>query len=293
MATTTVQERFLAGKAATRGMNNPILDPTYGGQMGFGPDLRYWVNNANQKQQNLIPILIEAPRGFQYLNNPEKRVEILRAMVEIHPRSIEGLDASMNVQVDGTPVSGDGQQQQEFVNVTREVSQPTFVWDEKYGRPFGLTLEDWVSQTMADPATKVANVVTIDGNRPTDMLPDQYAMTMLFIEPDPTMRSVIKAFLCTNMFPQGKVGDYTGRRDITQPLQLVQYSQQFTALTQVGAGVNLIAQSVLEGININNANPNMRAAFIQEISKDVLASANGYGKQVADFAANAISIPGV
>ena len=65
--------------------------------------------------------------------------------------------------------------------MTREVSQPTFVWDEKYGRPFGLTLEDWVSQTMADPATKVANVVTIDGNRPTDMLPDKYAMTMLFI----------------------------------------------------------------------------------------------------------------
>ena len=290
MATTTVQERFLAGKAATRGMNNPILDPTYGGQMGFGPDLRYWVNNANQKQQNLIPILIEAPRGFQYLNNPEKRVEILRAMVEIHPRSIEGLDASMNVQVDGTPVSGDGQQQQEFVNVTREVSQPTFVWDEKYGRPFGLTLEDWVSQTMADPATKVANVVTIDGNRPTDMLPDQYAMTMLFIEPDPTMRSVIKAFLCTNMFPQGKIADYTARRDITQPFTLVQYSQQFTALTQVGAGVNQIAQTVLEGININNANPNLRAAFIQEISKDVLAASNGFGPQVADFSANAINI---
>lgn len=292
MAATSVQERFLAGKAVALGMNNPVIDPTQGGQMGFGPDLRYWVNNANLKQQNLIPILVEAPRAFSYLNDSAKRIEILRAMVEIHARTIEGLDASMNVQVDGTPVSGDGQQQQEFVNVTREVSQPTFMWDDKYGRPFGLMLEDWVSQTMADPATKVANVVTLSGDRPTDMLPDQYSMTVLFIEPDPTMRSVIKAFLCTNMFPQGKIGDYTARRDITQAVNLVQYSQQFTALTQVGAGVNQVAQSVLEGININNANPNLRAAFIQEISKDVLAASNGYGPQVAAFAANSINING-
>lgn len=289
---TTVQDRFLSGKGPGLGMKNPVLDPSISGQMGFAPDLRYWVNNANLKQQNLIPILIEAPRAFQYLNNPDKRIAILRAMVEIHPRSIEGLDASLNVAVDGTPVGGDGQQQQEFVNVTREVSQPTFVWDDKYGRPFGLTLEDWVTQTMADPATKVANVATLAGNRPTDMLPDQYSMTMLFIEPDPTMRSVIKAFLCANMFPQGKIADYTGRRDITQAMNLVQYSQQFTALTQIGAGVNMIAQTVLEGININNANPNMRAAFIQEISKDVLAAQAGWAKQTAEFGQNAIATAG-
>lgn len=289
---TTVEERFLAGKAAGRGMNNPILDPTYGGQMGYGPDYRYWLNNANLKQQPVIPILFEAPRAFSYLNNPEKRIAILRAIVELHPRSIEGLDATMNVAVDGTPVSGDGQQQQEFVNVTREQSQPTFVWDDKYGRPIGLTLEDWVTQCMADPATKIANVVTLSGDRPTDMLPDQYAMTMMFIEPDPTMRYVMKAFLCANMFPQGKIADYTAKRDITQQQNLVQYSQQFTALTQVGAGVNSLGQSVLEGININNANPNMRAAFIKEISKDVLAAANGYAKQIAEFAANSVTVAG-
>ena len=292
MASTTVQERFLNGRAAQLGLQNKALDPTYGGQLGYGPDLRYWVNNANQKQMNGIPILIEAPRAFQQMNNPEKRVEILRAMIELHPRSIEGFDATMNVDTDGTPVSGDGQQQQEFVNVTRAVSAPTITWDEKYGRPIGLTLEDWVSQLMADPATKVANIMTLDGPRPTDMLPDNYSMTMLFIEPDPTMRFVIKAFLSTNMFPIGKIADYSARRDITQSMNLVQYNQQFSALTQVGAGVNQLAQSVLEGININNANPNMRRAFIEEISKDVMAAANGYANQVAEFAQNNVTLQG-
>ena len=286
----SIEDRFLSGRAAHMGMTNPTLDPSIGGQLGYDKDLRFWVNNANLKQINLIPILIEGPAAWRYLNNAEKRYEILRAMVELHPRSIEGLDATLNVAVDGTPVSGDGQTQQEFVNVTREVSQPTFVWDDKYGRPIGLTLEDWVLQTMADPATKVANIITQDGQRPTDMLPDNYTMTMLFIEPDPTHRHVIKAFLCTNMFPQGKIADYTARRDVTQSMNLVQYSQQFTALTTVGAGVNQVAQSVLDGIQFTGANPNMRAAFIREISKDVLAASNtGFAAGVASVASNNIT----
>ena len=286
----SIEDRFLSGRAAHIGMTNPSLDPSMGGQLGYDKDLRYWVHNANLKQMNLIPILIEGPRAWRYLNNPEKRYEILRAMVELHPRSIEGLDATLNVAVDGTPVSGDGQQQQEFTNVTREVSQPTIVWDDKYGRPIGFTLEDWVLTSMADPATKVANIITQDGERPNDMLPDNYTMTMLFIEPDPTHRYVIKSFLCTNMFPQGKIADYTARRDVTQPMNLVQYSQQFTALTTVGAGVNQVAQSVLDGIQFTGANPNLRAAFIQEISKDVLAAANtGYAAGVASMAANNIT----
>lgn len=287
---TTVQDRFLAGRGPHLGLKNPALDPTFGGQLGYDKDMRYWVNNANMKQMNLIPILLEGPKAWRYLNNPEKRYEILRAMVELHPRSIEGLDATLNVAVDGTPVSGDGQQQQEFTNVTREVSQPTFVWDEKYGRPIGITLEDWVTQCMADPATKVANVVTGAGDRPTDMLPDNYTMTMMFIEPDPTMRSVIKAFLCTNMFPQGKIADYTARRDITQGMNLVQYNQQFTALTSVGAGVNQAAQSLLDGIQFTNANPNLRAAFIREIAQDILAGQASYANQVADLAQNNITL---
>lgn len=292
MSFTVAQSRFLEGRAAAMGMQNPILDPTYGGQLGYGPDLRYWVNNANMKRMNAIPILLEAPRAWRYLNNPEKRVEVLRAMVELHPRSIEGLDATMNVSVDSTPVGGDGQQQQEFTNVTREVSQPTFTFDEKYGRPIGLTLEDWVTQCMADPATKVANVVTQEGERPTDMLPDQYTMSMMFIVPDPTWREVVQAFICVNMFPQGKIADYTARRDVTGNMDLIQYQQQFTALTSVGAGVNLIAKSVLEGIRITNANPNMRASFIKEISPDVLRAANGFAPQVAEFAQNNITTQG-
>ena len=232
---------------------------------------------------------MEAPRFFQYLSNPDKWRDALRAMVELHPRTIEGLNSTLTVDVDSTPVGGAGEIQQEFTNVTRARSEPSFTWDEKYGRPFGTMLENWITQGMMDPATKVANIGTLAGQRPNDMLPDQYAMTMLFIEPDPMHRHVLKAWLITNMFPQG-TGDITGRRDITSPLPLQQINVTFSALTQVGAGVNAVAQAVLDGINITNANPNLRAAFIQEIAPDVMATRNGYGVQTQEMGDTAINI---
>lgn len=289
MATTPVQDRLMQGRAFAQGFTHPMIDPTNGGQLGFAPDMRYWVNNANYVQRNLIPIVMEVPRFFNYLTNKEKWVDALRAMMELHPRTIEGLNSTLTVDVDSTPAGGAGEIQQEFTNVTRQRSEPAFTWDEKYGRPFSTLLENWITQGMMDPATKIANIGTLSGDRPTDMLPDQYAMTMLFIEPDPMHRHVVKSWLVTNMFPMGS-GDITGRRDITAALPLQQINVTFSALTQVGAGVNAVAQSILDGISITNANPNLRAAFLKEISADVKAAANGYGVQTKQFGENSISI---
>ena len=46
--------------------------------------------------------------------------------------------------------------------------------------------------------------------------------------------------------------------------------------------------NILDTINISNANPQMRAAFLQEISKDVAAAPKGYQPQVSEFGQTAI-----
>lgn len=282
-------DSLITGRAFARGSQSEVLNPVYGGQMGFAPDLREYVNNAAYVQRNLIPILVEAPRFFQYFDEPQKWVDCLRAMVELHPRSIEGLQDALKVDVDSTPVGGAGEIQQEFTNVTRPRSDPIFTWDEKYGRPFFNLLRYWITYGLMDPATKVANIGTLAGNRPTDMLPDQYAMTMMFIEPDPLHRYVNKSWLITNMFPMD-TGDSTGKRDLTTALSLQSMSIPFTALTQVGAGVDAVAQRFLDAINITNANPHQRAAFIQAIAADVAAAPKGYAPQTAEFGQSAIAL---
>lgn len=258
------------------GHQNPMVDLRYGGQMGFAPDLTQWVSNQAYIRRNVICLLIEAPAGFKKLPNPEYWTATLRALVELHPLSIDGLQAGLEVDVQDTaPVGGGGEMHQDFVNVTQQRSNPVFRWNEKYGMPISAFLRGWITNLMMDPNTKVANIATISGAGATDMLADMYSATMLFIEPDPTHTKVVKAWLCTNMFPHG-TGEVNGRRELTAAGEPTNLDITFSAISQFGLGVDAFAQQMLDSINITNANPYLRPAFAQGISADVASVTEGY-----------------
>ena len=281
-----LQDTLLENKAFSRGRTAYMVDPRNGGQHGYAPDLRSWISNAAYVQHHTFCILLEAPRFFRFMNEQDVHVGTLRAMLELHSRSIEGLNSTVTAEFAGTPVGGAGEEQEELVDMKRAPSKPVHTLHEKAGRPFQNFLEFWMTYGGMDPASKVANVGTLAGNRPTDMLPDEYTATCLYIEPDPLHRKVMKSWLCTNMFPRS-TGDITGRRDLTSAMPLLELGVEFTALTQIGLGVDTLAQKIMDTINVTNANPNLRAAFIQEIHADV-AKVKGYQAQVTDFGQTAV-----
>lgn len=286
-----VTEALLDGKAFSKGVTSPMLDLSYGGQMGFSPDLREWVSNAAYVRRNVFCLLLEAPKAFSRLTdkNPDIWVRALRALFELHPRTIEGLNSGITVETAETPVGGGGEVQEEFVDVKRARSQPVFTWDEKYGRPVQTLLYNWITYALMDPESKVANVGTLESGYPTDMLPDQYTATCIFIEADPTHRKVVKAWLSTNMFPKS-TGDILGSRDLTSAMSLTQLSIEFTALTQFGQGVNQFAQKLLDNINITNANPYLRTSHISEVAPDVATqTSTGYEAKVEDLGSTAVT----
>lgn len=280
-------DALLEGQAFSAGHTQPMLDLTYGGMHGYAPDLTEWVSNAAYVRRNLVPILMEAPRFFRYMPNPEKYIQTLKALVELHPKTIEGLNAGLTVETATTPVGGGGEEQDEFTDVKRARTTPSFSYHEKYGMPIQTFLRDWITYGLMDPDSKVANVGTLPGMRPQDMLPDQYTMTCLFIEPDPTHRKVLKSWLVTNMFPKG-TGDITGKRDLTSASELLELNIEFTGVAQYGLGPDLLAQRILDNININNANPYLRAAFLDGIDADVEAQARGYKEQTQYFSDSAV-----
>lgn len=111
-----------------------------------------------------------------------------------------------------------------------------------------------------DPHSKVANIATL-ANVPGDMLADMYSATMAFIEPDPTHQFVVKSWLSTNMYPKG-ISGYQGRKDKTQAGNVPRYDIEFTAITQQGDGVDHYCTMLLRNIDIQNANPSFREAFV-------------------------------
>lgn len=278
---------ILGGKSYASGRENAILDLKYGGQMGFQPDYPSYLSNAAYVKRNLIPFLVQAPRGFNDLDPTGKMIETLKALVELHPKSIEGLNSTLRVEFSETAFGGAGEMQQDVTNVTRERSSPAFTWTEKYGKPINRFLDFWITGLLMDPNTKYPGVVMNDlRSIPLDLLPDYTAATMLFVEPDPTHTKVVEAWLCTNMMPDTG-GDNTGRRDLTASGETADYSITFSAITQVGHGVRRFGQQLLDNLRMTNVNPNYRPAFIDSITADV-EKYSGYSEAIAAASQSAV-----
>lgn len=284
-----LRDTILANKAFNERGQAPMVDLRFGGQHGYAPDYASYVSNAAYVRRNLICVLVEAPRGFQDLDSPDYWVSTLKALFELHPKSIEGLKQTLSVEHVESPVGGAGEVQQDIANVTRERSAPQFTWTEKYGTPIASFLIGWVTNLIMDPNSKYPLVVTRGARKPTDLLPDYTGATALFFEPDPTHTKVMphRAWLCTNMRPNGGVAEITARRDLTAAGETVDYSIEFTALTQVGAGVERFAQGILDAMNLSAANPNLQSSFISQIEADVKAG-DGYAKGIDNLAKSAI-----
>ena len=276
--------------AYAAGHQAPMVDLQFGGQMGYAQDLTEWVSNQAYVRKNLICLLVEAPKAFQLLPNPDYWVSTLRSLVELHPMSIDGLNAGLEVETVQNPFGGGGQQQHDFTNVTEVQSVPVFRWNEKYGMPISTFLRGWITNLLMDPNSKFAGIATLGPQfAPSDMLADMYTATMAFIEPDPTHTRVVKSWLVTNMFPQG-TGDIVGRRDLTQAGETQSIDVTFTGIAQFGLGVDFFCQQLLSGISLTGANPHLRPAFVDRIEADILATRKGYEDNVETLGAESLSV---
>jgi hypothetical protein len=274
----------------SKGRENVILDLRDNGVMGFQPDYPSYLSNASYIKRNMIPFLVQAPRGFKDLDPTGGMTETLKALVELHAKTIDGLNSTLTVDWSETAFGGAGEMQQDVTNVMRERSVPNFTWVEKYGKPINRFLELWITGLLMDPATKYPGVVMDSNVPPADLLPDYIAATMLFIEPDPTHTRVVEAWLCTNMMPK-TAGENIGKRDITTAGDITEVAVEFSAITQVGRGVRAFAQNVLDSLTLKNVNPNSRPAFMKEISNDLKTGTPGYSETMAEASQNTVPNP--
>lgn len=270
--------------AYSRDLDKPMLDTAFGGQQGWAPNLTEWVSNQAYVSRPVICLLVEAPKMFTVMPDSQKWIASLKALFELHARSIEGLSAGLTVDTDEHAIGGAGEQQEEIVNVTRERSQPRITWVEKYGRPIQSFLDYWIRYGMMDPETKFALLGTRGNSNVRDLLADWYGATCLFIEPDPLHQTVDKAWLTTNMFPKS-TGEITAKRDLTSSQEILTLDIEFAGISQVGLGVNKFAQELLNAINIRNSDPFMKSAFKAGIDADVMRenqhSYKGWTEEVA------------
>lgn len=283
---------ILENQAYARGANQPMLDLTNGGQMGYSTNPAEWISNQGHVKSNLIMILLEAPRFFSLMPDSQKWVQVLKSLVELHPRTIQGYNAGITVEFEPHPFGAAGEEQHEPTQAKRAQTNPSFSYVEKYGNSIQNFLSFWIEYGILSPDTQFPLISTLSGTKPQDYLADWNTMTCLAIEPDPLQQKVVRSWLTCNMMPKG-TGDITGKRDLTTTKELITFDVEFTGISFVGIGINAFAQKILTSINIGGAVPYNRPSFIQDISADVAAAnAAGYSKGASDLGSSALAGPG-
>jgi len=279
---------FIGDRAYNLGKGEGTINLGQSGTHQFAPDLANVASNSPYVRRNVVPFLIEAPRFFQFAPNPELMIRCLKAFIENHTRTIDGLNQQLTVDTGESPVGGSGERIQTATNVTRAVSSPTHGFWELQGRAVSKFTKWWIQYGIGDENTKVPLVVSNGRVKATDYDQSFYGATVLYVEPDPTFTEVVSAWLCTNMYPLG-TPQWEGSKDASQLGQQLDASLEFTALTDVSVGVELFARQIMQSLNLAGMNPNENPLWLDGISGDVQAATNGINSQLETGAERRIS----
>lgn len=268
-----------ANTAYANGTTVPVTNVGLPTGMGAAPEFKYFHAAADYTRRPCIAFVLEFPAAFKDTDNPEKWQEGAKALFELHPRSITGIDWTLEIEHVENPFGASGEMMQTLAKVRRSRSTPQFEWVEKLGMPVARYWNNFVMYFMGHPDDNVAGIIGKGGITPAATYPDYSTFTLCFVEPDPTERYAQNVVLMMNMQPTGQGPRMEMGRDITATPESVTHSLTFTGIQQIGRGVDRLGQMLLDRANRVGLDLNNRSPFIDDVEADV-AARNGYISQV-------------
>lgn len=278
-------------KGTAYGKGSAALNLAHGGQNGYtskigmvdtdGKNYAEWISNSAYVRQNIIPVVLSYPKFLDFMPNSDKLIASYKALIELHPLTIEGLTSGLTVETDSHPIGGGGEEQEEITDVKRAKSSLTITVKEKRGKAVQKFLDMMIRYGYKDPDTKKPLVVKYFTGSALEAVggmytPDYYTGTTLFIEPDITQRVVVDAWLCTNMFFKSN-GDRTGKRDIHSAGETVEHSLEIATITMNNEAVLTLADTILQTLTILNTIPDTGMVVPENsINSTIAAAKTGY-----------------
>lgn len=269
------------GKAYARYAQPAMSNLALPGMNGYITNLEYYHASKDYVRKNVIVKLVEPARGFLLMDNSREYLASLKNIIETYTHNWDGFNRTLTVNSSETPIGAAGEVFQTPTSVKRARSELTQQIVEKEGKPIIRFFEDYVRYLIMDPDLTFAALSTVSTNF-TDQLPDIYANTIIAFEPDNTFTKVQDAWLITNFFPNGQIGDHTARFDKAADGETVTHSIAWAGIQKVGANVDALAQGFLDAMRISGTDPTLQPAFVRGIDANVQAATWGFTEQVQD-----------
>ncbi len=247
------------------GNDHVALNTRYGSQQGYMPALGgkteggktfgEYINNAAHISRNVIPFVLEVPKFFDFFDTPKDWVETFIAIFEIHPETIDGLDATLTVEKDQHNIGGGGQVQHEITNVKRTETSVKYTIREKDGKPINRFLDLYIRYGIMDPDVKKP-LITLMSKFEKKILytPDYYTFSTLFVEPDITHTRVVEAYLIVNQSPN-TAGTVTSKKDLQAAGEMLVYDIETGGIMIYNETIRKLGQTMLESLTITSVNP--------------------------------------
>ena len=272
------------------GWNNGIASVSLekGGQFGFLPmiggidnekNISEYMYNQSYLRKDLIAIVLDTPKVFDYLPNPDNWRKAIKAFFEVHAKTIDGIDSSLTVDTSEKETGLSGGKFKEPINVTRADSNVSIGVVEKYGIPFEILLDTWIRYGMIDPESQAPLATTLPGMENVDVYsPEFWTCTVLFIEPDVLLRKAVHGWFIGNLFPTSNP-DIVGKKDKTAGRELKDMTIEMggMAIPSTNKRVMDLANSVLDSLKLYTRTPDDILLPATEVA------ANLKGKSPADI----------
>ena len=263
------QGKFLQGGFWHNRADNKTIDLTVGGQFGWASDYEGIINSTPHTTNNVICRVLSSPRGFNLLEGEAQTWHAhFKALFELHPKSITGLNQTLNPDWTSTPWNGTGEELEVPVGMKRAKSDVTCSFVEKYGLVITQSVEAYHRLFIMDEDTKHPGIALLNNENMHDGLIDFYTWTLLFIEPGRYLEQVNNSWLMTNVSFKNSV-DRTAKRDKNSSNDTLEFDLNLTGVTQVGWGVHALATNVLKQMRATQADPYRAPAFLKGPTADI------------------------
>lgn len=262
----------------------PMIDPTVAGQNGWLRNSAEWVSNSMYVQQKMKAVLLMAPRGFEYLDNPDQAYKALRNIIELMPSAIEGLNASIEVEVNEQPVGHAGEVWAEVSKVTRPPSKPKFTWPEKYGMTVTNFWNWYIVTFVGSPELggikEIVNHPKYIAAGSPALTADMVTFGCLFYEPDPTLTHITKAWIQVNMFPK-MGGEVTGKTELQMESEFTPVGIDFTSYGQVGNAATALALKIMRELALKDVRPIDMKGMLEDRQASIVIGTGNLMDEVA------------
>lgn len=262
-----------------------IVNLAITGQNGYLTDLSVYQTMTDYVKKPVIIKVLRAPVGLTMMPNAAEYVAAYKNMVETMMQGWSGLNRTLSVSVNETQTGHSGESFQTPTRVSRARTQLTSTIVEKDRRPIIRFLEDYVRYTIGDPDKGYPLLSDLSSGKDgfDDQLADMYGGIWLAYEPDKTFRYAENAFLMTNVFPHGDIGENTATRQLQQDGEVPTYNLSWTCFQKVGYAVDKLAQSFMDANRVGSLDPSFIDVHVKKPDSYVSDVTTGYSEQIKEL----------